>query len=885
MSTNRESGNAGRSIVPRSVKREVDDKLAFHLAMRAHDLTARGHAGDAEQIAASEFGDLARVRDECRTIAGRRDHQQRRTRFLGELARDVYFALRLLRRRRAFATIAVLTIALGIGAATGIFSVVDGVLLRALPFTEPGRLVAIWITQPRLATDPVLARYARSTVLGSEDYFALRDYNTSFRDVAVWQRGSAMLVEQTGTSEVRTVDISASLLPTLGERPVLGRGFLPTESALNGPKVALVGYETWQARFAGDSAVLGRRVMLDTTSYEIVGVVPKGLRLDRSKEPPAFWLPALQSDYDQPSHHNRSFMAVGRLKPNVSMEAAQREAGRLMRGGASDSSLGARVEDWQHDQTSDARLPLLIMLASSGLLLLIACVNVAMLTLGEAAAREREFASRIALGASAGRVIRQLLAESLTIALAGALLGTGLAWALIHTLVALAPSQLPGIDTVGIDLRALAFAIACATCAGVVFGLTPAFSLLSSGNGTSIRIGAGQSSRTARRTQRGLVAAEIALSLVLLLGASLLTRSLFTLSTVDPGFKPANVVAVRLRMSQTFPSDDALRVAFYTAMNARLGELYGPAAVSAGEYVPFSGTASSAPTQVESRVYDAFHPPPSTEQRGVFPGYFDILGIPLHAGRSFTPADAMGMELVAILSEAAARRDFPGESAIGKQVKYQGKWRRIVGVVGDVRPSHLERDGTPAIYVPLAQYPMRGVAFIIRTTHPPAVLRPAITNVLRGITGDVTLQSVDAFPSLVSRSYAEQRYRTIIVGVFALLAALLATVGLYGVTVRAVARRTREVGIRVALGATPGMVTRLMMNDTLAGALMGVVVGLPLALLLVRRISADLFGVTPQDPVAVIGALMLLSCVAVVSSALPARRAGKANPAAVLAGE
>jgi putative ABC transport system permease protein len=874
-----------RSIFRRSVDREVDDELAFHLSMRALDLAASIDAAEAERMAAAEFGDIARVKSECRRIANRRDRHMRRTRFVHELVQDLQFAVRLLRRRRSYAALAVLTIALGIGAATSIFSVVDGVLLRALPFADPGQLVAVWITQPSLAKDPVLSGYANRLVFGSTEYFALRDHTSSFRNVAAWTGGPSMLAGTAGVERVTTVEATASLLPLLGEHPALGRGLLPEENVLHGPKVALVGWETWQSRYGGDSSVVGHQVNLDDNSYTIVGVLPRGLRLDRTAEAPAFWLPAMQTEFDIPSRHNRSLHAVARLRPSVTAAAAQAEVASVVRAADADTTLSARVDDWQYDQTRDARAPLFIMLAASGLLLLIGCVNVAMLTLGESASREREFAARIALGASGGRVVRQLLAESMAIALVGAACGTALAWGLTRALVSLAPSRLPGIDTVGVDVRALAFAIGCAACAGILTGLAPALALARAGEISLLRVGAGQSSRNARGTQRGLVAAEIALSFVLLVGAALLSRSLGNLSAVNPGFRSANLAVVSLTAPAAFHRDDTRQRAYFTEGIRRLRALPGIEAVSAASYVPFTGGGSSSPVGVEGRVYDARHHAEFTQQASVSPGYLELLAIPLRAGRTFTDADRDGAELVAVINESAALRDFPAQSPVGRRVTYQGTLRRVVGVVGDAKSTKLDRDAAAAIYLPAAQYSSGTMSFVLRTNADPAALSPAIRSALQDIDATVTPMPAARLPALVARSYADERYRTTIVAAFAALAAVLAGVGLYGVTLRAVARRTREAGIRVALGATAGMVTRLMMVDTVAGVALGVVAGVVPAVFAASRLSPYLFGVTAHDPVVFGGVLGLLAIVAVTASVLPARRAGRTNPATVLGAE
>jgi putative ABC transport system permease protein len=511
-------------------------------------------------------------------------------------------------------------------------------------------------------------------------------------------------------------------------------------------------------------------------------------------------------------------------------------------------------------------------------------VNVAMLMLGETSTRERELAARIAIGASRARVVRQLLAESMTLALAGAALGAALAWMLTRTLVAMAPARIPGIDSAGVDLHALLFASACAAIAGVLFGLTPALSIVRQSESNLLRVGTGQSARQGRRLQRSLVATEIALSFVLLLGAALLARSLNRLSEVDPGFTPGNLIAVDLAEPSAFNRDDVRRLAYYDEAVRRLASLPGVSAVTAGVNPPFGGRSSSSPVEVEGRDYGQRRGP-STDQRSVFPNYFSTLGIPLRAGRTFTDGDNERSELVVVISEAAARRDFPNEPAVGRRVRYQGQFRRIVGVVGDVRTSRLSRDAGPAIYTPLRQYEYGNIGIVIRARADLASLAPAIRSTLRAIEQTVSVSSMTPMPTLVARSYAEERYRTVIVAAFATLAAVLATVGLYGVTVRAVSRRTREIGIRVALGATPSHATSILMSDTLKGVLLGLAFGIPLALIAGQRLAPYLFQVMPSDPLSFGLVAILLVAVAVIASGLPARRASRSNPATVLNSE
>lgn len=872
-------------LPPEAIKPPVDkrvaNELAFHLEMRTRELIASGMSPEeARRQAAARFGDLDGVVAELNRIERVTDRTERRTRYFAELAHDWRFALRLIARRRAFAAIAIITLGLGIGAATAIYSVVDAVLLRPLPYEQPDRIAAVWLTQPSLANDPVLSWLAAAAPMGAEEYNALRENAKSLRDVAMWAPTTMAYETDGGLERLPAVRVTSSLFPALRARPVLGRAFLPAEDALGGPKVAMLGWETWTTRFGADSSLIGRSLTLNRRPYTIIGVVPAGVRLDRAKAPPAFWVPALQDSFDLPQLHNRSYSTLARLAPGASFEAASQEAARIVRSATGDTSLSMRVDQWQRDQGRDARGPLFVLVGAVGLLLLIACVNVAILQLGEAAGRIREMTTRAALGAGSGRLVRQLLVESLAIAFAGAVVGTFLAWAMMRGLVAAAPGRVPGIDTVALDARVLAFTVVCATLTGLVFGIVPAIVSGRQGAASLVRIGAGQSGRGTRSLQRTLVASQLALSTVLLVEAVLLGRSLRALSSVDPGFRPTGVIAA----STTTPGlEDPQLIAFTHEVSRRLAELPGVERVAAGQQVPFQDGASSSPLTI---VQDAGEPPRPrhTQQRYVTAGYFETLGMRLIRGRFFTRDDGAGTEPVAIVSETEVKRDFGGQSPIGRYVLHQRIRRRIVGVVADMKYRGLAQESEAMIYIPFEQYPSGWPKFFVRGGTP-ATIEPALKRILRELEPRATVASVTAMPQLVEKSFAAERYRTVIVSVFGAMAALLAAVGLYGVSVRSAARRNREIGIRLALGGTSARMVRLLVGDAMLGVVVGLIVGLPAALLAGRLVRPYLFGITPNDPTSLVVVVVLLVVVTAAASFVPARLAGRSNPAVVLRGD
>jgi putative ABC transport system permease protein len=797
---------------------------------------------------------------------------------------DLRFALRTLRRRPGFTMLAVATIALGIGAATSIYSVVDGVLFRPLPFREPGRIVAIWQTFPRWRSEPILASMWDHISLSIPELRDLRAQQSMFTDVGAWSGSAALLTSAEAPEQVRVTRASPSLLPVLGVQPMLGRNFLPGEDTPVGARVTMLSYESWQARFAGDPRVLGKSVRFDDVPYTIIGVLPPGLTLGRAGTPAPFWVPIGQDSNDFARRDNHSYFAIGRLKPGVSRERAQPEVDRILRGTTEPSVKGVHLLDWQRDQTRDARAPLIILFAAVGLLLLVACVNVATLMLGEAAGREHEMAARMALGAASGRVIRQLLTESVTLATAGAALGSLLAWWGTKALVALAPPGIPGLSAVRMDLRVLCFALIAAVATGVLFGLAPAVTLARSRPGLLLRAGTGQSARGRGPLQRLLVAFELAVSVVLLIGAGLLARSLDKVTAVSPGFRTDHLLVVRPSYPRSVALDSVARRAFHAHLAERLTALPGVTAVAGSSNPPFAGGWSSASIEVEGRPLPPGAQLPEVQQRTVLPNFFAVAGIPVLAGRSLDVGDGAGAPLVLVVSESMARRDFPTESAIGKRIRFQRMWRTIVGVVADIKYKKLSSTDEPTVYVPAAQRDF-GVAFLIRTSVDPTTLVTAVRAAVREVEPRATVSTADVMSDLLRKSFAEERYRTVLISIFGVLAGVLACVGMYGVTARSVAQRTREMGIRMALGATSGALVRLIVSYTVAGVLLGVMVGLAGAAGASRLLAPFLFGVSTLDPATYAGVLVLLALVSLVASWLPAQRASRVEVASVLRGE
>jgi putative ABC transport system permease protein len=868
---------------------EVADEFRFHHDMYVRDLVARGHTpGEASSLAAGRLREFDRAIDECRHLAEQREDTVRRTRYVVNLVQDIRFALRLLRQRPLFAVMAILPLALGIGAATTMYSVADSVLIRPLPFPDPDRLVAIWATEAGWRNSAVSMPW-QSVVIGQAEYDALRDRAHTLSQVAAWASTGVTLNSSGRFEPLSAVRVTASLFPLLGVQPALGRPFHSGETVLDGPRIVLIGWDAWQQRFRGDSGIIGKSVVFgDSTHYTIVGVMPPGLRLDRAAPPPAFWLPAFSDSSDRPSQHNRSYRGLGRLAPGVTVTQANAEVARILTDvktewkGKDDGTSG-RAAAWQQDQTAGARPSVLILSGAVVLLLLIACLNVATLMLGEAVRRQPELFARQALGATPARLARQLITESLAIAGIGAALGALAARSGVRLLVRAAPGRIPGITDAHVDGRVLLFASTCAVAIGVAFGLIPALAMLRWGSASRVRIGTGQTARGAALAQRALIAAEVALSLVMLVGCSLLGRSLVRLTAVNPGFVSDGLFEVTTFSTAKFWRDDSRVDRFDAAAIEALRAVPGITAASGSSGGLFEGGGSSSPLKVVGVEYTDGGP--MIQQRVVLPGYLHTIGAPLLAGRDFSSADQIGSEPVAIVTQAAVRRDFDGHSPIGRQVIWQGKTWTVVGVAGDVLYKELSANVDPMIYIPSAQWPGNSVVLTVRASADPQALARMIRSRLDAIDPAVTVDGVDAVRSLMQHSYAEERYRTLLGSLFGILAAALAGVGMFGVISRTVAQRLREAGIRVALGAQERSVVALMLRDTIRGAALGVVAGTVLAVLLARALTPYLFGVRAGDPVAYLLAFALLAITMIAATVPPARRAARVDPVTILRAE
>jgi predicted permease len=793
---------------------------------------------------------------------------------------DTRFALRTLRRRPLYAALAVGTLALGIGAATTIYGVVDGVLLEPLPFRESNRLVAVFRTFPHWRErENLSARWDQIW----HSYPGFRDWQArqrSFDAVGAWAASQRTLTGLEMAEQVSVLRTSSSLLQVLDARPALGRFFLPGEDRPPSAAVAVISHEMWTTRFGASPTVIGRAVRLDDVPYEIVGVLPARLSVGGSTA--AIWVPAGSEPSDERAG-STNFFAIGRLGSGVTLAQAADETRRLVADSAQPDSAGARLALWRDEMTKRARRPLLLLLGASVVLLLLACVNVATLMLGEASGRGDEFATRVALGAGRARVARQLLTESLVVAALGVAAGTLIAQLGTRALVALAPGNVPRLQDVQLDARVLAAACAAGAVTAILFGLVPAVSLVRASPTALLGAARRVTARRGLWTLRALVATQIALSCLLLIGAALLGSSLRRLSGVDPGFAAERMVLIALGVTGGRHAASAqATTAFFAEAAARIAAIPGVERAAVGSAVPFSGGGSSS-----SFTIDGYALPPGVagieaRRSHVLPGFIETFGVRLLAGRTIDGRDRDGALPVAMVNETMARRFWPGESAIGKRVGYDDRWLTVVGVVSDVKHASLADSTRITVYMPAAQQPTPYLTLLVRAGMDAAALAPLARQAIATLDPSVPVTRVDAMAALVERSFASERFRTVLIGLFAALAAVLAAVGIYGVTARAVARQRREIGIRMALGSSARLVVGLFVRRAGVAVALGAGVGLVGAFAASRLLAPYLFATDPADPSIYAATTLLLTVVALAASWLPARRAARTNPASVL---
>jgi putative ABC transport system permease protein len=867
----------------RSVEREMEEELRFHVRMRAEENVRRGMTPEeAERAAERSFGQLARVKEYCRDIKGGG--------LLETLLQDVKFGARTLRKSRGFTLVAVLTLAIGIGANTAIFSVVEAVLLRQLPYPEADRLVVVWENN-RMRARP-------HNVVNQGNFLDWREQSKSFEGMAAFADQRLGLTGGGEPEEVSAQAATPNLFEVLGARPALGRTLLPGDGEAGREEVAVISHGLWQRRFGGSPDVVGRSVTLDGRGVTVVGVMPPDFKWfikenSTGGRPADVWVPLALAPQQGAARRGRYLSTVARLKPGVSIEQGQAEMEAVAtRIGAEYPNLakgwGVTVVPLRDQLAGEIKPALLVVLGAVGFVLLIACVNVANLVMARSAGRSREMALRAALGAGRLRIARQLLTESLLLAAAGGALGLLLSYWCVGALVALSPPNLVAAGQVGVNLTVLAFTLGVSFLTGVAFGLAPAVAASRLNLNASLKessrgnVGVGRAGRV-----RGvLVVAEIGLALVLLVGAGLMVRSFLRLQAVHPGFDAGNLLTMRVALPQTKYPEAGRQTEFFRQAVGRVGALPGVRAVSAVSALPFADLGAATSFTIDGR-------PPlppgerlSTDVRVADENYFRTMNIPVVKGRTFTEQEAVEDRRVAVVNEALVRKYFAGEDALGKRVlvnmSSEPVLTEIIGVVGDARYDKLDGELRPMVYwtPPRLTYPT--MTLVVRTAGEPESLAQPAVREIQAIDKDQPVADVRTMESWLADSTARTRFGTLLLGAFACTALLLASVGIYGVISYSVTQRSNEIGVRMALGAQAGDVLKLVVGQGMRLVVFGVVLGLVGALALTRVMSGLLYGVASTDPATFAANALLLTAVSLVACYIPARRATRVDPLTAL---
>jgi putative ABC transport system permease protein len=817
-----------------------------------------------------------------------------RAAFFETLWQDLKFGARTLFRSPGFAAIAILTLALGIGANAAIFSVLNAVLLRPLPWTEPDRAVMIW--SKWTAFD--------KTWVAEGEVVDYRRRSQTLQEVATWSEGQVNLTGDQEPERVAGARVSANTFSTLGVAPMIGRTFTAQEDLPNGPRLVVLGYGLWNRRYSADASVVGRSVLINGTSFEVVGIMPPGFVLPtdfRNPEPTQLWTP-LQMNPAATDHGSHGQYAAGRLKPGATVRQAADELHGIARAMTSEGLYPVQMQfdtvvlSLADEVVGSVRRSIWLLSGAVGFLLLIACANVANLLLARAEARQREMAVRAALGANRARMLRQLLTESLVLTAASAVVGLGLAFAGVRLVAWWNPADIPRVASVGLDVSVLVFTAVVALLTSVLFSLAPALRALRIDLTESLKDGAqGVSSGGGRqRFRNALVVAQMALAVLLLVGAGLMLRRLWSLQAVPIGFDPTNVLTMRVALPQASYASPEQVVTFYERLIDRVRTLPGVRIAGAARLLPLGSTIGDFGLMIEGYV-----PPPGTNAKGdwqiVTDGYFEAMGERVVRGRAITAADTSGSQLVALVNEELARAYFAGRDPIGGRFKIGGDpkrpWITVVGVVADVRHNGITEVIKEKFYVPHRQWhmstgnPIRSMALVVKTDTDPLTLVAPIRQEIRSLDPNLPVANVQSMSAVVGATLSSPRFTGLLLVTFATIALALSAIGVYGVLSYLVSRRTREIGIRLAIGAGRAQVLRLVLGSGLVLAFAGVALGLMLALVAARFMRTMLYGVGPADPLTFVAVATTLSLVAFLSSLVPAWRATRVNPVVALKAE
>lgn len=873
---------------------EIVEELSQHLEDQYEQALSRGaDEKEARHAVLTELNENDLLAPALKRIERRVEQNpvvmgtERKSNMLGDLWQDLRYAARMLIRNPGFTVIAVLALALGIGANSAIFSVVNTVLLRPLPFKNPDALMMIWEDATHLGFP--------DNTPSPANFIDWRDQNTVFDGMAAMAQGSFNL---TGAGEPERCDgrrVSANIFNLLGVEPILGRTFRPEEDK-PGSHVVLLSYGLWQRRFGGEAGVVGRALSLNGESYTVIGVMPRTAELPSSENwHDQLWVPIAFTSEQAASRGNHYLEVLARLKPGVTRQQAQAEmstiASRLERQYPEHNTrIGIKVKSLHDQLVGNIKPALLVLLGAVGFVLLIACANVANLLLARAAVRQKEIALRLALGASRSRLTRQFLTESVLLAGLGGAFGLLLSVVGLNILKQFIPDSISQAQSIGIDGKVLIFTVLVSLVTGLIFGLAPATQASNFNLNETLKEGGRDSGAGSRGNRlRGLlVISEVAVSFLLLIGAGLLISSFLHLLKLDPGYRADHLLTMKVALPDTKYPDKERRAPFFRELIRRVQTLPGVQSVAVASNLPLTYNGDSMPIGIEGRADPPPDQWPDVILRVVSPGYFSTMGIPLVQGRDFTDQDRPDAIRVAVVSEKMARYYWPNESPIGKRFKPgsvagDSPWREIVGVVKDVRQNDFAAEPKMQMYLSHEQVSSFAAnAVVVRTSVDPFSLGTAVRKVVWEIDKDQPVSDIRSMEDIVSTAVARQRFSMMLLGIFATLALVLAAVGIYGVMSYSVAQRTREIGIRMALGAQRSDVLKMTVGQGFKLVLIGVAVGLAFAFILTRVMASLLFGVSATDPITFITISAVLMVVALVASYIPALRATKVDPMVAL---
>jgi putative ABC transport system permease protein len=878
-----------RSLFRRdTMEADMDEELRAHFEQQVEKLVAGGlPREEAIRRARLEFGGHEQLKEECRDARG--------VSVVETLLQDMRYAARVLRKSPGFTVVGILTLALGIGANTAIFSVIDSVMLRPLPYKDPAGLVMLWENNSRHPNP--------HNTVSPPDFLDWQSRNSSFAEMASLFDERDNLTGNGVPQEVIVQDVSANFFSVLGVNPILGPGFSSENGKKGRDKVVVLSYGFWKERFAGDTGIIGKTLVLDGQPQTIVGVAPQDFTWfikdgSFTGAKPQIWTPfVFPASFSDRKDIGRFLSVVARLKPGVTVAQAQTEMNAITARIAEEypdfnGYWGGNVVPVRDQISGELRPALLVLFGAVAFVLLIACANVSSLLLARASAREREIAVRTAIGAGPWRIASQLLTESILLALIGGAIGVALAVWGTNLLLAVSPKNLLDLHSIPIDWRVLSFATGATLLAGLLFGFLPSYISAHSGISETLKEGGrGSSAGKQRRFARSaFVVAQMCLALVLLAGSGLLIRSFIRLAGVDPGFEASHLLTFKVSLPSAKYKTDAARLAFFRELLSRISRLPGVHSASMNSFPPFSGLGSATGVHLLSQPERSLMDLPVAAVRVIGPDYFATMQIPLHMGRTFSEQELTEERHVVIINQAFEDQYLKGVNPLGqKAVIYMKSLKEsentpseIIGVVGDVRQMALNTPAEPTVYWPHPELVMSGMTVVVRTANDPLSLVSGVRTELGQMDPEQPMASIATMDELLSGSLSRSRFTMLLLGLFAVLALVLASVGIYGVIAYGVAQRTQEFGIRIALGASRRDVLALVLVQGTRLTLLGIGLGILASLLVTRLLATLLYGVSPTDPFTFGAVALLLALVALVACYIPARRATRVDPMVAL---